>query len=156
VKRDDLLKRDPTHLISRQDEDMARGPGLNMSPDAPDRIGRTPIPLLALRRLRSRDDLDEFGRFREAPQSVRLHHVPIERDGIKLRENVDAAQPGMQTLAEREINEPILAEEGESRFGAFGGQGEEASAMPESQDNGEDLMLMPVCAHSPIHAESSF
>ncbi|GBC83265.1 hypothetical protein HRbin10_02410 [bacterium HR10] len=131
MKGDDLLERESAHVIAGENQHMLCGPRLEVSPGASDRIRGAAIPLVTLPSLLGRDDLDEFGGFGEPPQPVCLHHMPIERDRVELREHVDAAQPGMQALAERQINEPIVPQKRQRRFGALRGQGEETGTLPE-------------------------
>ena len=44
--------------------------------------------------------------------------MPMQRHAVELGQHIDRAQPGIQTIADGDINDAIFASERHSRFGA--------------------------------------
>jgi len=65
-----------------------------------------------------RQDLDELAElFRD---DVPAHsNVPVQRQGLVLRRDVNVPQPRIDAVAQREIDDPVGTAEVHGRFGAF-------------------------------------
>ena len=61
--------------------------------------------------------------------------------GLVLRQHENAAQVGMQTVAEREVDDAIAAAEGHGRLGPFGRQGMQARTDAARQDDADRLIM---------------
>jgi len=91
-----------------------------------DGIGRSLEPVRVVRGLFSREHLDEAPA--EQVKPVRLPDVAVERRRVELREHEDAAEVGVQAVADRDVNQPVLAPERHGRFRAKVREGEQPFA----------------------------
>ena len=66
-------------------------------------------PIRIRHRLFGRENFDES--FGEWIESVRVRDVPIQRRGIELRQNENLLQTRVQAIADRDIDQPVLAAE---------------------------------------------
>src|SRR6185369_6679740 len=82
-----------------------------------------------------REDLDE--RPREVVEFVARVDVLVQRRAIELREDVDAAQAGVNAVRDRDIDDPVFASEWHSRLRPFLGQRKESRARAAAHDDGE-------------------
>jgi hypothetical protein len=80
-----------------------------------DGIGSAQIPFFP-HPLLGRNQFDKFAELvmKNAPP---ISHVPVERIGFVLGENVNAPQTGIYAVAQSKINETIDASEGNCRLG---------------------------------------
>ena len=104
-------------VVAGQDDDVARTLALDGVEVLVDRVGGAQVPVLADALLR-RQDLDELAElFRH---DVPAHaDVPVERQRLVLRRDEDAAQPGIDAVAEREIDDAVRAAKVDRRLGAI-------------------------------------
>ena len=101
-------------------------------------VGGAQVPVLADALLR-RQDLDELAEF--LGDDVPAHaDVAIERQALVLRDDEDAAQAGVDAVAEREVDDAVRAAEVHRRLGAFPGQRRQAFADPSGQDDDERVV----------------
>ena len=73
----------------------------------PDGIGRALIPVGIVGRLLGGQDLDEA--LAEQVHAVGLVDVPVQRRRVELRQDEDAADIGVQAVADRDVDQPVLA-----------------------------------------------
>ncbi len=101
-------------------------------------VGRAEVPVVADPLLRGQD-LDELAEFlcHDAPA---LPDVAIERQALVLRDDEDAAQAGVDAVAEREVDDAVGAAEVHRWFCTFPGQRGQAFAHPSSQDDDEGVV----------------
>ena len=78
--------------------------------------------------------------WREVVQPVALRHVTIERGGIELRQHEDAPQVRMQAVADRDVDEAVLAADRHGRLGTRPREREEAVPAATAQDEGQHRM----------------
>jgi len=86
----------------------------------------------------SRENFDETAG--EVIELIRLRDVTMQRCGIKLSEEINAFEPGVQAIGNRNIDNPIFTREGNSRFGAVFGQRKEPGTGTAAEDYGEDTV----------------
>ena len=70
---------------------------------------------------------------------VGLRDVPVERRGIELRQHEDAADVRVQAVADRDVDQPVLAADRHRRLGAGVGERKQAAALPAAEDDGQDV-----------------
>ena len=97
------------------------------------RVGRALEPVGVLGRLLGRDDVDE--RLREVIEPVGLADVSVERRGVELRQHEDPADAGVQAVADRDVDEAVLAANRHCGLRAPVGEGVEALALAATQDD---------------------
>jgi hypothetical protein len=78
------------------------------------RVGRALEPVRICDRLFGCEDFDVS--FSEWIEAEAVRDVTIQGGGIKLRQDHNLPQPGIEAIADRDINEPILAAKGNSGF----------------------------------------
>ena len=104
-------------VIARQHDQVPRALAHDRVEVLVDGVGRALIPVLADALLR-RQDLDELAELLgdDAPAHA---DVAVERERLVLRRDEDAAQPGVDAVAEREVDDPVRAAEVDGRLGAI-------------------------------------
>ena len=100
-----------------------------------DGVGRSLVPMRALGRLLRRENLDET--WREIVELVARVDMPVQRHAIELGEHIDAPNAGVQTIANRDINQPVLATKRHGGLGPFFCQREESGAGSSTHNNGK-------------------
>ena len=114
-------------------------------------VGGAHVPVVAHALLR-RQDLDELTEF--LGDDVPPHaDVAIERQALVLRDDEDAAQAGVDAVAEREVDDPVGTAEVHRRLGAFPGQRREPFADPSGQD--DDERVIEHGPPGPVRAEAA-
>ena len=113
------------------------------------RVGRALEPVGAVGRLLGGEDLDEAAR--EQVQPVGLRDVAVERRGVELRQHEDALEAGVQAVADRDVDQAVLAAERHGRLRAHVRQREEARAAPAAENQGQarhscrQYLILRVC-----------
>ena len=125
-------------LIAREDDVIIVRILEEIAQVLPHGIGRALVPARVRGRLLRGEDLDEGAR--ELIEIVRRIDVLVQRGGIELREHVDAAQPGIDAIGDRDIDEAIFARERHGRFRALLGQRKEAGARAAAHDDGQRII----------------
>ena len=144
------LEMKPQHLrvvhlvdvIAREHDDVARRLAVDRVQVLKHRVGGAEIPVLADALLR-RQDLDELAELlgHDVPPHA---DVPVEGERLVLRRDEDAAQPRVDAVAEREIDDPIRPAEVHGGFRAFFGQGVETLAGSAGEKDDEDVVQLHV------------
>ena len=80
----------------------------------PDRVGRALEPVRVVGRLFGGENLDEA--LVEDVHPVGLSDVPVERRRVELRQHEDPPDVGVQAVADRDVDQPVLAA---NRHGGF-------------------------------------
>jgi len=70
------------------------------------------------------ENLNELAEFAGDERAPAFADVAIERERLVLREDVDAAQAGVDAVGERDVDDAILAAEGNCRLGAVASEWE--------------------------------
>src|SRR5690348_7774880 len=83
----------------------------------PYRISRALKPVRIGNGLFGRQNFDAA--FSEGIESVCIRDVPVQRRGIELGEDKDLLQPRVQAVADRNIDQTILAAKGNGRLGSI-------------------------------------
>src|SRR5262249_13544124 len=74
----------------------------------------------------------------EHVELVRVGDVPVQADGEELGEHVDVVEPAVDAVGDWDVDEPVLAGDGDGRLGAGSGERVEAGAAAAAQDERED------------------
>jgi hypothetical protein len=107
-------------MVAGEDQNIAGTWYLKLIELLAQRVRRPLIPGLAHRRLfRRQNPHPPAG---EVVELVGAHHVPVQGDGIVLREYVNTINAGVNTIADRDIDEPVIARQWNGRFCAQLGQ----------------------------------
>ena len=101
-----------------------------------DRVGRAREPARPAAHLR-RHRRDVVAQQRRQPPGGR--DVAVQRVALVLREHHDLAVAGVDQVRQREVDEPVVAPEGDGRLGAVGRQRCQALALAAGQDDPEDV-----------------
>ena len=103
----------------------------------PDGVGRALIPGVAARRLLRGHDLDEAAG--EIVEPVALLDVPMQRRAVELREQEDALEAGVEAVADRDIDDAVLARERHGRLGSVLRQRIKSRAGASAENDGNDV-----------------
>ena len=102
------------------------------------RVRRALKPRGAVGCLLGGKDLDEAAR--EHVETIRLRDVPVERRRVELRQNEDALQARVQAVADRHVDEAILAADRDRRLRAHVRQRVEAASAASTQNQGKHVV----------------
>jgi hypothetical protein len=95
-------------------------------------------------------EIDELAQVtaQEVPSTL---NVPQQAVRLVLREDVDAPDPGVQTIREREVDDSVAAPKVNGRLGALVGELLEARSAPTGQDerdrSSREVSLLRVVGH---------
>ncbi len=113
-------------MVAGEDQHILRPGCLDLEQLLAHRVCRALVPVRALRGLLRRPDLDPAGM--EHVKVIRLGNMPVERDGVELGQNGNPVDPRVDAVADRNIDETILAGDGHGRLRAhFGEEGANAT-----------------------------
>jgi hypothetical protein len=104
----------PVEMIAGEDEVVVRVVSLEMARSLTDGVGGALIPVRIVRRLFGRQDFDEPAA--EEVHAVRLRDVSIQRRRVELCEHEDAPDVGMEAIADRDVDQTVLAADRDRRF----------------------------------------
>ena len=104
----------------------------------PDGVGGAAVPLGRLVGLLGGKDLDETTA--KGVEIVGVGDVPVQTHAEKLRQHVDTADIAVDAVADGDVNQTILAGQGDSRFTAQFRQGIQPCAPTAAQDQGENIV----------------
>ncbi len=115
-----------------------------------DRVGRALVPVFADALLRGKN-FDEFAELLgdDAPAHP---DVTIQRERFVLRGNEDAAQPGIEAIAQREIDDSVRTAEKDRWFRAISGEGIQPFAGAPGKENDQRVVdhgLKPLIRKGP-------
>ena len=104
-----------------------------------DGVGGALIPVRVVGCLFGRENVDEALAERVHPKGLR--NMTIERRGIELRQHENAADVGVQAVADRDVDEAVAAADRHGRLRAMQRQRKEARALPAAQNDREDFVV---------------
>ena len=152
-----LLEMEPQHLrvvhlvdvVAREHDDVARRLARDRVEVLIDGVGRAEIPVLADPLLR-RQDLDELAELLR--DDVPPHpDVTVERQRLVLRRDVDVAQPGIDAVAEREVDDPVRPAEIDRRLRAVLRERIQALSDSAGEQDDQDIVEFHGSAVRPSH-----
>src|SRR5579884_3694551 len=127
----------PIKLVAAQDEQIFEIMVQDVNQIFAHGIGGTLIPRRIGKRLFGGKYLDEPAA--EMVELVRLRDVAMQGSGVELRQQINAAQAGIDAVGDRDVHKAIFAGERHSGFGAFLGEREKPLALPPAHDDGQDV-----------------
>ena len=137
VEAEHLLVVHLVDVVAGQDDDVARFLAHDGVEVLVDGVGRALVPLLADPLLR-RQDLDELvellGHDAPAPPDV-----AVEGERLVLGGDEDAAEAGVDAVAEDEVDDPVGTAEIDRRLGAISREGRETLADTPGEHDDQDL-----------------
>ncbi len=125
------------NVVAGEDEDvlgLLGADGINVLING---VGGAHIPVVA-DALHGRQDLDEFADF-AAEDVPAFADLAVERERFVLGQDVNAAQAGVHAVGEGDIDNAVIAAEGDGGFGAVACEGIKALAGPSCQQNSESI-----------------
>ena len=138
VRFDQLAEVHPIEMVAGEDQVVVGVVAGEVPRRLPHRVGGALKPVGAFRGLFGGEHFDEARRRRL--EAIGLRDVPVERRRVELRQHEDPLQARVQAVADRDVDQPILAADRHRRLRAHVGQREEARAAPTSQDQGEHIV----------------
>ena len=85
------------------------------------------------------EDLDELAELVGDDGPPAFADVAVERERLVLGEDVDVAEVGVDAVGEGDVDDAVLAGEGNGRLGAIAGEGEEAFAGTTGKQNAKRI-----------------
>ena len=141
MRLDELGEVHPVDVIAGEDQVVL---GIDVA-EVPRRlahgVGRALKPLFALGRLLGGQDLDEAAR--EHVHPVGLRDVAVERRRVELRQHVDAFEAGVQAVAERNVDQPVLAADRHRRLRAMVREREQPRAAAAAEHDRQHVVHSP-------------
>ena len=134
---DDAAKIHPIKLIAAQNQHVFKIVVEKMEQVFPHGVGCALVPRGVAQRLFRSEDFHKTAR--EMIEFVGLRDMPMQRRRIEMREQINAAQIGVDAIGDRDIHEPVFTGQGDGRLGALLGEWEQAAALPSSHDDREHI-----------------
>ena len=101
------------------------------------RVSGALVPGYVVERLLGREDFDEATR--KMVEFVRLGNVPVQRRGIKLREEINTPQSGIHAIGDGNIDQPIFARKRHGRLRPVFRQWKQSCPLPAPHDHGKHI-----------------
>ena len=114
VRFDDLRVVHAVEVIAREDQVVVGFVPRDVARRLADGVGRALEPVRVVRRLFGRQDFDEA--LAEQIHPVGLADVPVERRRVELRQDEDAPDVGVQAVADRDVDQAVLAADRDRRL----------------------------------------
>ena len=124
-------------VVAGEDDHVLRLLGADGIDVLIDRVGRPHVPVFA-DPLHGRQDFDELADF-AAENIPAFADLAIQRERLVLREDIDAAQAGVDAVGKRDVDDAVDAAEGNGWFGAVAGERIEALACASSEQDSERI-----------------
>ena len=106
VRVDQLAEVHAVEVIAGEDQVVLRLVRREVARGLPHRVRRPLEPVGVVGRLLGGEHLDEA--VGEEVQPVGLRDVAVERRRVELREHEDLLQPGVEAVADRDVDQPVL------------------------------------------------
>ena len=119
-------------LVSRQDDHLRGATGLEPPQILTHGVGRPLVPVPVLDTLRRRQQIDEPRA--EDVEAIGLSDVTVQAGRVELGQHEDLVDPGVQAVADRNVDEPELAGHRYRRLGAILRQRPESAALTTTQN----------------------
>jgi len=136
----------PVELIASKDQDVLHVVRQDVTQSLPYGVRRALEPVNALWSLLGGQDVNEP--LREEAKLVSLGNVTVQRCGIVLSENEDFVDPGVNTIADRYVDEPVFPTQGDRRLGANESQRKKTSTFATAQDEPQNVFHNGILAHA--------
>jgi hypothetical protein len=137
VRPDQLLVIHPIQMVAGEDEVMARRMPCEVTCRLTYGVGCSLEPVRIVGCLLGGEDFDKT--LREVVEPVRHRDVTIERGGIELRQNVDAADVRVQAVAHGNVDQPVLPGDRNRGLGPRGGQWKQPRALAAAKNDRERI-----------------
>ncbi len=153
VRVDQLAEVHAIEMIAGEDQVVVGVVAGEVARRLPHGVGRALEPVRALRGLLRGEHLDEA--VREDVEPVGLRDVPVERRRVELRQHEDPLQAGVQAVADRDVDQPVLAADRHRRLRPHVRQRIQPGAAAAAQDQGQHVVhgLHLTCAGASPQAE---
>ena len=139
VRFDEPLVVHLVDVVAGQDDDVLRALFLDRVNVLVDGVGGPHVPVFVDPLLR-RDDVDELTEFAAEQVSPAEMDVPVEAGRLVLREDQNLANPAVQTVGQREIDDAIRTPERNGGLGPIAGQRLEARPFSAGQHDRQDIL----------------
>src|SRR5215471_15957266 len=107
------------------------------------RVSRSHVPVFT-DALHRRQDLNELPQFPPYDVAPAFTDMPVEGEGLVLREDVNATQIGVDAIGESDVNNAVNTTESHRRLGAIARQGIETFSRPSCQQNSQGISHLPM------------
>jgi hypothetical protein len=139
VRVDNLRVVHAVEVIAREDHVVVGFVARNVARRLTDGVSRALEPVGVVRRLFGRQDFDEA--LAEQIHPVGLPDMPVERRGVELRQDEDAPDIGVQAIADRDVDEAVLAGDRDRRLRTKLGEREEPRALTAAEHERQNFIV---------------
>ena len=139
VRVDQLGVVHPVEMIARENQVVVGVVAHEVARGLPHGVGRALKPVRVVGRLLGGQDLDEA--LAEQVHPVRLRDVPVERRRIELRQDEDPPDVGVQAVADRDVDQPVLAADRHRRLRAVLREREEPGSLAAAEDDRQNFVV---------------
>lgn len=147
MRVEQLVEIHPVEMIAGEDQVIACLVAHEVAHRLAHGVRRALKPVGPVGRLLGREDLDEpVG---EVIEPVRLRDVAVERRGVELRQDEDAPEFRVQTVGNRDVDQPVLPADRHGRLRPHVRQREQARAAPATENQREHVGHETILGVSP-------
>ena len=140
-------------LIAGEDHDQLRILVHEVAEILPNRVGRSLEPRLRNHRLHGGQDLHIP--LRKLVEAVRALNVPVQGNAVELREQEDLADPAVDAVADRNIDQAILARDRHGGLCPVAGQRQQPLPLSTAHDYANDFHNRTVLRSDSVAASIS-
>ncbi len=148
VKSDKERVIHPVKMITGEDHHIVGVRHLELEELLAQRIRRALIPGRTCRRLLRRQDAHPP--VRKVIELVSARDVAMQRDGVKLGQHIDTIDAGVNAIADRDIDQPVVPRQRDSRLGPQLRQRIKPAPCAPAQDHSKHIM------HCVLHFRASY
>ena len=138
VRFEELAEVHAVEMVAGEDEEVLGVEALEVARGLAHGVRRALEPRRAVGRLLGGEHFDEA--LREHVEPVGLRDVAVERRRVELRQHEDALEAGVQAVADRNVDQPVLARERHGGLRAHVRQREQARAAAAAEDQGQHVI----------------
>ena len=153
VRVDQLAVVHAVEMIAGEDQVVVGVVAREVARRLPHGVGRALKPVRVVGRLLGGEDLDEP--LAEEIHPVGLRDVPVERRRVELRQHEDPADVGVQAVADRDVDEAVLAADRHRRLRAELRQRKQPRALSAAEDERENFVVHSHQVHECVHRQTA-
>ena len=139
VRVDQLAVVHPVQVVAGENQVVVGVVAHEMARGLAHGVGRALKPVRVVGRLLGRQDLDES--LAEEIHPVGLRDVPVERRRIELRQHEDPPDVGVQAVADRDVDQPVLAADRHRRLRSMLRERKQPRALAAAENERENFVV---------------
>jgi len=152
VRFDEIAEIHPVEMIPGEDQIVLGVVAHEVPRRLPHRVRRALEPRVALGRLFGGQNFHEA--LGEDVQPVSLGDMAVQRRRVELREHEDPLEPGVETVADRDVDEPIFPAERHRGFRPHVGERKQSGSAASAEDQRQNVVHTSILSNEKLFTRS--